>query len=227
MQNSHSGVAHNSCFPAFYPIIDTSVALSAGITSESVAKALMRAGVRVAQFRHKGNYDSEIIHLAEKVGNILHEFDALYIVNDRPDVALCVGADGVHVGQDDLPPVAVRTVFEALPIQKTMTIGLSVHNEQQLRQADLAPLDYLAIGPIFTTNSKINPDPTIGLEELHRLRALTSKHVVAIGGITRENAREVFAAGADSVAVISDFISSDIDDRLSEWLRVVKFSAAS
>jgi len=227
MQNSHTGVTNKSCFPAFYPIIDTSVALSAGITPESVAQALVRAGARVAQFRHKGNHDSETIHLAEKVGKILHEFGALYIFNDRPDVALCVGADGVHVGQDDLSPVAVRAIFEALPIQKAMTIGFSVHNEQQLKQADLTSIDYLAIGPIFTTSSKKNPDPVVGLEELHRLRSFTSKHIVAIGGITSENAQEVFAAGADSVAVISDFISPDIDDRLSEWSRVVKFNATN
>ena len=210
-------------FPAFYPIIDTSTALSRGITPEDVARALVGAGVQVAQFRHKGFYDRENLKSARKACEIVQSSGAIYIVNDRLDIALFLGADGVHVGQEDISLASVRTVIKTLPAQKSVLVGLSVHNERQLKQADLTSADYLAVGPIFATQSKELLDPTVGLEKLERLCTLTSKPIVAIGGITRENAAEVFAAGADSIAVISDLIDPNINNRLQEWARVVSF----
>ena len=209
--------------PTFYPIIDTSTAVSLGATPEDTACALIEAGVQIVQFRHKGFYDYEIFESARKTGEMIQQSGAMYIVNDRSDIALFLGADGVHVGQEDISPDSVRTVAATLPIQRSILIGVSVHNEEQLRQADLTTADYLAIGPIFPTTSKQDLDPIVGLEELRRLRAFTAKPIVAIGGITCENAAEVVAAGANSVAVISDFMGSDIDNRLHEWSTVVAF----
>ncbi len=123
------------------------------------------------------------------------------IMNDRADLCLAAAFDGVHVGQDDLSPEGVRKV-----IGNRLWLGVSTHNPEQLSEGDKSTADYLAIGPVFSTRSKSNPDPVIGLEGVRRARALTRKPLVAIGGITRENCRSVIEAGADTVAVISDLI---------------------
>jgi thiamine-phosphate pyrophosphorylase len=123
------------------------------------------------------------------------------IMDDRADLCLATDFDGVHVGQDDLSPVSVRGI-----IGPDRWLGVSTHNPEQLRDADLTSADYLAIGPVFATSSKQNPDPVIGLEGVRRARQLTRKPLVAIGGITRRNAASVLEAGADSVAVISDLL---------------------
>ncbi len=193
---------------------------------EDLAGAPARARVGIGQFRHKGPYTRAIFETAAEVGRILREAGALFVINDRPDIALLLGADGVHVGQDDLPPAEVRALLDASAAGKAMFIGFSTHNERQLREADLEPADYLAIGPIFSTSSKKRPDPVVGLEELARLRPLTNKPLVAIGGIDRGNVERVLTAGADSVAVVSDFIGPDVDDRLREWSEVGQRRAA-
>ena len=123
------------------------------------------------------------------------------IMNDRADLCLAADFDGVHVGQDDLSPEAVRRI-----IGPDRWLGVSTHNPDQLRNADLTSADYLAIGPVFSTFSKDKPDPVVGLEGVRRARQLTRKPLVAIGGITRANAASVIEAGADSVAVISDLL---------------------
>jgi thiamine-phosphate pyrophosphorylase len=130
-------------------------------------------------------------------------------VNDRADIAKLLDA-GLHLGQDDLAPVDARRVLPASSI-----VGFSTHNEQQLRAGDTEPVDYLAIGPIFATRSKQNPDPVVGLGRLRTLRSLTRKPLVAIGGITRELAPKVFEAGADSVAIIGDLFP-----RPEEWMAI-------
>lgn len=124
-----------------------------------------------------------------------------WIMNDRADLCLAAEFDGVHVGQDDLSPESVRRI-----IGPERWLGVSTHNPEQLRAADATSADYLAIGPVFATTSKERPDPVVGLEGVRRARELTRKPLVAIGGITRANAASVIAAGADSVAVISDLI---------------------
>ena len=123
------------------------------------------------------------------------------IMNDRADLCLAADFDGVHVGQDDLSPESVRAI-----IGPERWLGVSTHNPEQLREADLTSADYLAVGPVFATASKEKPDPVVGLEGVRRARSLTRKPLVAIGGITRANAASVIEAGADSVAVISDLI---------------------
>lgn len=216
----------NLQLPTFYPILDTAAAAARGVNVEGLALALARARVGIGQFRHKGPYTRAVVETAARVGRILREAGALFIVNDRPDIALMLRADGVHVGQDDLAPAQVRALLEASETGKRMLIGFSTHNEEQLREADLTSADYLAIGPIFSTSSKEKPDPVVGAEQLRRLRLLTEKPLVAIGGIGRGNAERVLTAGADAVAVVSDFMGSNIDDRLREWSGIVARRAA-
>jgi thiamine-phosphate pyrophosphorylase len=122
-------------------------------------------------------------------------------MNDRADIALDAGFDGVHVGQDDLAVEAVRKI-----VGPTMIVGASTHNPAQLEAADQTSADYLAIGPVFTTTSKANPDPVVGLDGVRQARALTRKPLVAIGGISAANAKDVIEAGADSLALISALI---------------------
>ncbi len=196
-----------------YPIIDTAACARAQIKPESLAQAIAAAGISVAQFRHKGAFTREIFIQAENVGQILQAAEVAYVINDRADIARLLGADGLHLGQEDLPPARVRPV-----VGSSLAIGYSTHNRDQLVAGDGEPVEYLAIGPIFPTGSKENPDPVVGVERLARLRRLTAKPLVAIGGITRANARPVLEAGADAVAVISDLLAADLEARLNEWL---------
>jgi len=138
----------------------------------------------------------------------------MVIVNDRADVALISGAAGVHLGQTDLPPVAARQILGPDRI-----VGFSTHNMEQALQADKLPVDYIAIGPIFATVSKENPDPVLGVEELARIVQSIHKPVVAIGGITLENGGGVVRAGVQSVAVIHNILSApNIPERVREWI---------
>jgi thiamine-phosphate pyrophosphorylase len=200
-----------------YPIIDAGICRRASIRPVEMAGAIARAGLPIAQYRHKGPYTREALAEAEEVGRILREAGVRYIINDRADVALLVGAVGVHLGQEDLPPARVRDM-----VGSSVWIGYSTHNAAQLRAGDLEPVDYLAIGPVFPTGSKEKPDPVLGVEALAELRRLTRKPLVAIGGITRANARPVLAAGVEAVAVISDLVADDLEGRLQEWLRLIQ-----
>ena len=204
-----------------YPIIDTAACMRAGVSPGALAEAVAAAGTTVAQFRHKGPYTREVLAQAEQIGEILRAGGVRYVINDRADVALMLKAEGVHLGQEDLPPAQVRRM-----IGSSVWIGYSTHNAAQLRAGDLEPVDYLAIGPVFATGSKENPDPVLGVAALGDLRRLTSKPLVAIGGITRANAREVLAAGVEAVAVISDLLGDDLEGRLEEWLRLTGRSNA-
>ncbi|HTS34234.1 MAG TPA: thiamine phosphate synthase [Candidatus Solibacter sp.] len=138
------------------------------------------------------------------------------IMNDRADLCLAADFDGVHVGQDDLSPQSVRAI-----IGPDRWLGVSTHNPEQLAEADRTSADYLAIGPVFATSSKANPDPVVGLEGVRRARSLTRKPLVAIGGITRANAASVIEAGADSVAVISDLLR-ERGKSAEEFLRILR-----
>lgn len=137
-------------------------------------------------------------------------------MNDRADLCIAAGFDGVHVGQDDLAPESVREI-----IGPDRWLGVSTHNPAQLAEADKTSADYLAIGPVFATASKENPDPVIGLDGVRRARELTRKPLVAIGGITRANAASVIAAGADAVAVISDLLR-DPRKSAEEFFRILR-----
>jgi thiamine-phosphate pyrophosphorylase len=145
---------------------------------------------------------------------------AKLIINDYPDLCLACDADGVHLGQDDVSPAAARRIF-ASSKKEDLWIGFSTHNLNQVREADAMAIDYLALGPVFTTSSKANPDPVIGLDGVRKARQVTSKPLVAIGGITRENCRQVREAGADSVAVISDLLESPAK-AVEDFLRILR-----
>ena len=201
--------------PRFYPVLDTSVAVDPIAT----ARAILDGGARIMQFRHKGVFSRAIFEMVRAIADLCRAAPAIFIVNDRADVAMILHA-GVHLGQTDLAPADARRMLGGEAI-----IGLSTHNEAQLRAAASEPVDYVALGPIFGTTSKDRPDPAVGVEELRRLRPLTSKPLLAIGGITRGNALSVFDAGADSVAVIGDLLAgcasaAEIRRRTEEWLQL-------
>jgi thiamine-phosphate pyrophosphorylase len=164
------------------------------------ASEVVAGGVTLLQYRNKTDDARQMLAQARELKRILGSSVTL-IMNDRADLCLAAGFDGVHVGQDDLSPAGVRAV-----IGNRRWIGVSTHNPEQLAEADKTTANYLAIGPVFSTLSKANPDPVIGLDGVRRVRALTRKPLVAIGGITRGNCRSVIEAGADAVAVISDLI---------------------
>ncbi len=164
------------------------------------AEEIRIAGVSLLQYRNKSGNARQMLEHARELKRQLGNSVKL-IMNDRPDLALGADFDGVHVGQDDLSPESARKV-----IGDRLWLGVSTHNAGQARAVAQTTADYIAIGPVFATASKENPDPVIGLEGVRRARELTRKPLVAIGGITRDNCRSVIDAGADSVAVISDLL---------------------
>jgi thiamine-phosphate pyrophosphorylase len=170
------------------------------VTLTTFATELAAGGVTVMQYRNKRGSVREILSHARELKRVLPQQVTLFL-NDRADLCLAGGLDGVHVGQDDLSPEGARMV-----VGEQKFVGVSTHNASQLQLADRAPVDYIAIGPIFATRSKENPDPVVGLAGLREVRKLTRKPLVAIGGITRDNCRSVIEAGADSVAVIADLL---------------------
>ena len=182
--------------PRFYPILDTDVVLRRGIDPMDAARQMLAAGARILQFRHKGFLSREAFAWLEQIAEVTRAAGATLVVNDRADLTKLFGA-ALHLGQDDLLPTIARRV-----VGPDAIVGYSTHNEAQLRAACTEPADYFALGPIFGTATKENPDPTVGLDELRRLRPLSNRPLVAIGGITRTNAIQVIEAGADSVAVI-------------------------
>jgi thiamine-phosphate pyrophosphorylase len=153
------------------------------------------------QYRNKAASSRELFDCSKKLASALLPQGVTFIVNDRADVALLAGAGGVHVGQEDLGAEAVRAVIGAQKI-----VGVSTHNLEQFKLAAASSADYIAVGPVFSTNTKANPDPVIGTEFIRRVRRLTEKPIVAIGGVTLDRAGDVIEAGADSVAVISDIL---------------------
>jgi len=202
-------------FPAFYPVLDTARGVPAGVAAE----ALLEAGARILQFRHKGFFSRQAFEVAKRLAELCHKAGALFVVNDRADIAKLLNA-ALHLGQDDLAPQDARKILPPPSI-----LGFSTHNERQLRDADREPVDYIAIGPMFQTASKENPDPIVGVERLRSLRTLTRKPLIAIGGITRETAPSVFEAGADSVAIIADLFpdpctKAGLRTRAEQWLAI-------
>ncbi len=185
--------------PKLYAILDAAYFSRAGAMPEA-AEELAAGGCTLLQYRNKSGNARAMLEWARELKRSFGGSVRL-IMNDRADLCLAADFDGVHVGQDDLLPESVRRI-----IGPDRWLGVSTHNPEQLREADLTSADYLAIGPVFSTSSKEKPDPVVGLEGVRRARALTRKPLVAIGGITRANAASVIEAGADSVAVISDLL---------------------
>jgi thiamine-phosphate pyrophosphorylase len=189
--------------PRLYAIVDTGVLAARGISPAEYSSELVHAGVGLIQYRDKTSSPGKILETAAQIRLAMGGKECRLILNDRPDLAVLANADGVHIGQLDLSPEDTRTV-----VGRNRLIGLSTHNDVQLQAAHLSCADYLAIGPVFSTGTKANPDPVVGLEGVRRARELTRKPLVAIGGITRQNARSVIEAGADSVALVSGLLSA-------------------
>jgi thiamine-phosphate pyrophosphorylase len=185
--------------PRLYPILDASC-FAEDRALFHFAEELFTAGMTLLQYRNKQGSARQMLSHARELRRMAGAAVKL-IMNDRADLCLAAGFDGVHVGQDDLPPDAVRRI-----VSNGLWVGVSTHNPEQLRAIEQTDADYVAIGPVFATSSKLNPDPVVGLEGVRAARAITRKPLVAIGGITRANARSVIEAGADAVAVISDLL---------------------
>lgn len=197
-------------FPRLYALTDAS---APGSHVEQV-REYADAGVRIIQVRDKLASSRTLHETVVAALEITRPRGVRLIVNDRVDVALAAGADGVHVGQDDLPAGSAREILGPLAI-----IGISTHSLAQAAAAASLPVDYVAIGPVFATTTKANPDPVIGLEGLKAVRAAVTTPLVAIGGITLERAPAVFAAGADSVAVVSDLrAGASVGERVRAYL---------
>ena len=188
--------------PKLYPITDRRLS---GLTHAEQVARLCEGGATFVQLREKHLSPREFYAEVSEALRVARRFGARVIVNDRVDVALATGADGVHVGQDDVPPGAVRSLLGEEKI-----IGFSTHGVEQAIEAARLPVDYVAIGPVFDTSSKEKPDPSVGLEGVRRVRAAVGRAVklVAIGGITAESAPSVLEAGADSVAVIGALLDT-------------------
>ncbi len=185
--------------PRLYAILDASCFAESRLLF-AAAEELAAGGVTLMQYRNKTGSARQILDHARELKKRVGDRVRL-IMNDRADLCLAAGFDGVHVGQDDLAPESARRV-----IGSKLWLGVSTHNPEQLQKADQTTATYLAIGPVFATTSKEKPDSVVGLEGVRRARELTRKPLVAIGGITRANAHSVVEAGADAVAVISDLI---------------------
>ncbi|HEV2348676.1 MAG TPA: thiamine phosphate synthase [Terriglobia bacterium] len=202
--------------PRLYAIIDS--AQTAGRSPVAVADQLLAAGVKLVQCRAKRATARQFLDSCRQIAERARGARAIFIVNDRADIALAVDAEGVHVGQDDLPPELARRF-----LKPGKWIGYSTHSLNQVLEAERTSADYIAFGPVFPTHSKENPDPVVGLDGLRRARRATRKPLVAIGGITAENARSAIEAGADSVAVMSDLVGArDIESRTREFLKAVE-----
>jgi thiamine-phosphate pyrophosphorylase len=207
--------------PRLYPIIDLACFTATPdpvVAIMRYAEELLGAGASLIQYRDKSTDVRRFLSCARELRRITRN-RATLIVNDRVDLCLAAGADGVHLGQDDLSPESARRVLDSAGSRHHI-IGYSTHNLAQVREADLYPVDYIAVGPVFATASKAKPDPVIGLDGVRAARGATSKPLVAIGGITRENCRQVVDTGADSVAVIADLLESPVK-ALEEFLRVL------
>jgi thiamine-phosphate pyrophosphorylase len=225
--------------PRLYPIIDFSCFAAKPdplIAIVRYAEDLIAAGATLIQLRDKSQPDqpNRFLSCARELRRVTWGGGtmatrtagtgttprATLIINDRVDICLAADADGVHLGQDDLSPESARRIFDQVKDGKTRIIGFSTHNLSQVIAADALAIDYIAIGPVFATGSKANPDPVIGLEGVRQARRVTQRPLVAIGGITRQNCSQVKAAGADAVAVISDLLESPAK-AVADFLRVL------
>jgi thiamine-phosphate pyrophosphorylase len=200
--------------PRLYVILDSALLT---IPVQDCAQEFANAGVRLLQYRNKEAAARKLLSTTRELAALLVPRGVSFIVNDRPDVAVLAGASGVHVGQDDLEPEQARGL-----VGKDKLVGVSTHNIEQFHAAAATSTDYIAVGPIFATSSKANPDPVVGTELIRRVRGLTAKPIVAIGGITVENAASVIDAGADCVAVISDVLrTADPGKRARQYLELL------
>jgi len=186
--------------PRLYVILDAALLT---VPEKECAQKLAAAGVRLLQYRNKRASARELFDSAKQLSSLLIPQGVTFVVNDRADVASAAKASGVHVGLEDLEAEAARAV-----VGSNKLLGVSTHNLEQFQRAAASSADYIAVGPIFATNTKSNPDPVVGTQFIRKVRPLTDKPIVAIGGITLERAPEIIESGADSMAVISDILGA-------------------
>ena len=187
--------------PRLYPIADVETLARKGLELRTFVREVLAGGAKILQLRDKQGSPEEVLQHAATVAEVLVGSACLPVMNDRADLALLAGWHSGQGGHLDLPPDAVRRVL-GKPASGPSLIGVSTHSEEQVRAANTDTADYLAIGPVFATGTKQDAEPVVGLDGVRRVRRLTAKPLVAIGGITRENAASVLEAGAESVAVI-------------------------
>jgi thiamine-phosphate pyrophosphorylase len=211
--------------PAFYPILDSSALAARECPVLLAAEVLIESGVRILQYRHKDDWTQAHFDEAKKLSLLCQDAGVLFVLNDRADFAKILRT-ALHIGQNDLSPFAARKLVN------DEVIGFSTHNHEQLKCGAEEPVEYLSIGPIFPTTSKLRPDPVVGLEGLSKLRHITTKPLCAIGGITLQNAESVLLAKANSVAIISDIIPAvcnrkSLKERAQAWLSLAgKFNVS-
>jgi thiamine-phosphate pyrophosphorylase len=204
--------------PPIYAILDAERSARRSIDPIALFETWLAAGIRLVQLRAKTLPAGEFLKLATELSAKAERAGATFIVNDRADIAAASRASGVHLGQEDLSPEEIRPV-----VGPTAIVGLSTHNRVQVEAALRQPVTYVAIGPVFATRSKANPDPVVGLEGIAEAVALAgSLPVVAIGGITVDRVADVLRAGATSVAVISDLLEGDPSSRARQFLGAAK-----
>jgi thiamine-phosphate pyrophosphorylase len=201
--------------PRLYVILDAALLTTPEL---ECAKKLVDAGVRLLQYRNKSASSRDLFESSKRLSALLIPQGVTFLVNDRADVTSLAGASGVHLGQEDLGVEEARSVIGAGKLA-----GVSTHNLEQFQRAAATSADYLAVGAVFSTSTKANPDPVVGTDFIRRVRALTDKPIVAIGGITLDRAAEVMQAGADSVAVISDILRApDPGQRARQYVDLLK-----
>jgi thiamine-phosphate pyrophosphorylase len=228
-------------FPSLYAIVDRGTLDARGVGVRAFAVELREAGVRLVQYRDKVGEPQGVLRAAAEIATAFAGVEATLILNDRADLAVLAGW-GVHVGQGDLSVADVRKVLGGrsrwpsdMTERKARTedaglgkwaalVGVSTHRDAQVREADMSGADYVAVGPVFATSTKRDAEPVVALEGVRRARALTAKPLVAIGGITRENARSVVDAGADSVAVIGGLFVAGmtVGDVARDFLEILR-----
>ena len=202
--------------PRLYVILDATLLK---IPAKECAKSLVDAGVRLIQYRNKRASGRELFETSRELAEYLNPLGVQFIVNDHADVAALTGAGGVHLGQEDLGVEQAREVIGG----DGKWVGISTHNGGQFRGALETSADYIAVGPIFATGSKENPDPVVGVGFVREARRMTDRPMVAIGGITLERAAEVIDAGADSVAIISDLLrAEDMGKRARQYVDLLE-----
>lgn len=198
-------------FPRLYAIMDAALLRTSEL---AFAEMLAESGVKLIQYRNKRISSRGLFEISQQFVRFLKPRGVKYVVNDRPDVAAMVEAEAVHVGQEDLGVEEARAICG-----RARWVGVSTHTLEQVRRAVETSADYVAVGPIFHTGTKENPDAVVGVGFIRQARRLTEKPLVAIGGITVERAREVYRAGADSVAVARDLLcAGDPVSRVREYL---------
>jgi len=208
----------NTSLPKIYAITDTGIS---GISHEEQVARLIAGGIKLIQLRSKNATSREFYESAKAAVSFAREQGARVIINDRVDIAAAVGADGVHLGQDDLAPTLARKVLGS-----RVMIGYSTHSLEQARAALLFPIDYIALGPVFRTKTKVNPDPVVGIETIRAVRReIGEMSLVAIGGIDINNLNSVFGAGADSVAIVGAMLSDA--DKIRERAKAFIFQSDS